>query len=163
MIGIVRAAGVALVAALALTGCSAADALSRVEQVKQDAGKAMLPAIMIGECSNLDVPDSEEATEVVDIPKLDCAQPHGWETYAEKQYALEDAYPGQNSIETDAGEFCHEEFEGFIGTPYDDSELDLQYLFPSEGTWTSLNDRTVTCLVGSPDNDIVGSLKGSRE
>ena len=163
MIGIVRAAGVALVAALALTGCSGADALTRVEQVKQDAGKAMLPAIAIGECSNLDVPDSAQATEVGDIPKADCGQPHGWETYAEKQYALEDAYPGQSSLETVAGEFCQEEFERFVGTAYDDSALELQYLFPSEATWTSLNDRTVTCLVGSPDNDIVGSLKGSKK
>ncbi|HRL47756.1 MAG TPA: septum formation family protein [Propioniciclava sp.] len=158
----VRTAGLALAAALLLSGCSANDALQRVEQVKQEAGKAMLPTIALGECTNLEIPETESGSQVSSIPKTDCAQPHGWEAYAEKEYPLDASYPGETAVQDEAGDFCSGEFETFLGVDYDSSEMELQYLYPTQDTWTSLNDRTLTCLVGSSSNDVVGSLKGTQ-
>lgn len=159
----IRTAGLALAAALLLAGCSATDALQRVEEVKQQAGKAMLPSIALGECTNLDMPEGEQGSQVTSIPKTDCAQPHGWEAYAEKDYPLDAAFPGVSAVEKEAGDYCAGEFEGFMGVDYDTSDMELQYLYPTKDTWTSLNDRTISCLVGTSSNDVVGSLKGTKK
>lgn len=70
----IRKAGLALAAALLLAGCSATDALQRVEEVKQQAGKAMLPSIALGECTNLDMPEGEQGSQV-DVHPQDRLRP----------------------------------------------------------------------------------------
>lgn len=155
---------VALVAAVTLlSACSSV--ADRVGQVQQEAGKALLPQIAIGECTNLEFPegtDSSATTSVAEIEKVDCAQPHKWETFAEKQLPLADEYPGDSGMSVLADDFCAGEFEGFVGTAYDNSEIELTYLTPTAEGWSQLRDRTITCLVGSDAGDITGTLKGTQ-
>lgn len=109
----------------------------------------------------LEFPEEQATGEVTDIPTVDCAGPHKWEAYAEQQLAEGD-YPGDEEIVCLAEEFCYGEFETFIGTNYDESELDMTYLSPTGDGWTQLHDRTVTCLAGTEAGDITGSLKGAQ-
>ena len=154
----VRLAGAALglAAALVASGCS------QVSQITQEVAKqAMLPSIAVGECTNLEA--TTTTTQVDEIAKVPCDKAHGWETYAEKQYAIEDPYPGTQAIEQSTAQFCEDQFESFVGVGYDDSELEMQYMFPTEQTWTALIDRTITCLVGTSSNDLVGTVKGTKQ
>lgn len=151
-------AGLVLTAVLAASGCS------QVNQITQEVAKQTMPtSIAVGECTNLKIADTEEVTEIGAIAKVPCDGAHGWETYAEKQFAIEDAFPGEAALVQQAEAFCDAEFATFIGIDYDDSDLDMQYLFPSETTWTTLMDRTITCLVGTASNDVVGTLRGSKQ
>ncbi|QIK71150.1 hypothetical protein G7070_01175 [Propioniciclava coleopterorum] len=153
-----RAAAAAVAAALLLGGCSVGD---RLNTVKQEAGKAVLPSIAIGACTNLDLGTSDVATEVDQIPPVPCDKPHGWEAYAEKQFGIDDAFPGDAVLAGEAEQYCVDSFEGYVGADYDTSSLEMQYLYPTEQSWTRLVDRTITCLVGTPALDLVGSVKGS--
>ncbi|WP_232547562.1 septum formation family protein [Propioniciclava soli] len=140
-----------LVAALA-SGCS----------LLQQAQQAMTPSIAVGECT--DLPDVSTAeTEVSDIPTVDCAGPHAWEAYAEKVFGVDEEFPGAAEVDEAATTFCMGEFEGFIGLPYEASRYEAFYLYPTEETWTLLNDRTITCLVGLSDGGVTGSLADAAE
>lgn len=116
-----------------------------------------VPGIAVGQCTDLQLSTSE--TEVSAITTVDCALPHGWEAYAEHTFADGD-FPGVAAIQSQTTEFCLGEFEAFIGVPYEESEYELQYLYPTELTWTHVNDRLLTCLVGSASGGVTGSLKG---
>ena len=50
------------------------------------------------------------------------------------------------AIDSASFEICLEAFDGFVGTPYVDSELDIYYLIPSEESWSD-GDREVVCAV----------------
>lgn len=116
-----------------------------------------VPGIAVGQCTDLELSTGE--TEISAIPTVDCALPHGWEAYAEHTFADGD-FPGVAAIQSQTEEFCLGEFETFIGVPYEESEYELQYLYPTEFTWTRANDRLLTCLVGSDSGGVTGSLKG---
>lgn len=143
----------ALVAAVTLSGCSA---------VQEEDGKALLPQIAIGECTNLEFPEQDATAEVADITKVDCGEAHKWETFADKRLDLDGEYPGDEGMAAIAEEFCYAEFEPFVGVSYDDSVLDMTYLTPTPDGWAQLRDRTITCFVGSEAGDITGTLKGSN-
>lgn len=149
----------ALVAAVALSGCS--NVADRISQVQQEAGKAMLPQIAVGECTDLSFAD-DAASEVNEIVKVDCAQPHKYEAYAAKQIDLKGEYPGDGGVLAISDDFCVDAFEGYVGSAADDSELDMTYIYPTADGWTQLNDRTITCFVGSEDGGITGTVKGSH-
>ncbi len=105
-----------------------------------------------GQCLN--EPDSEE---VIDVEIVDCAEPHDLEVYRT------DDLPDQNFdpalIDSLSFEICLDAFDGFVGTPYVDSELDIYYLVPSEESWSE-GDREVVCAV----YDLSGAqLTGSAE
>lgn len=143
-----------LAGATLLTGCGAGNAVTEAIQ------KIMLPSIAVGECTDLEA--AETTQEVTDIPTVSCDSDHKWETFAEKQFDLEDAFPGSESILDAADEFCATEFATFVGAAYEDSAYELQYLYPTDGSWATLGDRTITCLIGLPEGGIVGTLKGAE-
>ncbi len=92
-----------------------------------------------GQC--LDEPSS---AEVADVELVHCAEPHDLEIYriAELTERSVDAV----AIDADSFDLCLESFDGFVGRPYADSELDIYYLMPSEGSWAS-GDRQLVCAV----------------
>ncbi len=143
-----------LTGATMLTGCGAGNAVTEAIQ------KIMLPSIAVGECTDLEA--AEESQEVTELPTVSCDTAHKWETFAEKQFDLNDSFPGDDGILQAADEFCAAEFATFVGAAYDDSAYELQYIYPTEGTWTTLGDRTITCLIGLPEGGVVGTLKGAE-
>lgn len=151
-------AGACAASLLVLTGCGSLE--GRVEQAQQDFGKAMLPSIAIGECTNLEG-TSEQDEQISDIPTVACDTPHKWEAYAEWQLDLAAEFPGLDALTSQAEDFCLKEFDAYIGTRYDDSELDLIPVTPTEDGWDRLRDRTVTCLVGL-ESGVTGTLKDSK-
>lgn len=153
------AAFVALAALLpALAGCSF---VSGIQEGVQEGLQSAVPSIAIGECTDLETPSSEGGDTVNEIVKVDCSQAHLWEAYAEETMD-DESYPGEQVAADRADTFCYDQFETYVGISYDESVYELVTLYPVEGSWTLLGDRTITCLVGDPQGGVVGSLKDAN-
>ncbi|TDQ51596.1 septum formation family protein [Actinorugispora endophytica] len=131
---------------LALSGCGI---------LEQLAGDDVF-TLVVGDCLS----SSTGEGEVSSVPTVDCAEPHDSEVYASHMIA-DGAYPGEDAIYTEAEEVCTTEFETFVGMAYLDSELDFEYLYPTEDSWNELDDREILCMVVDPAGQTTGSLEGA--
>ena len=50
------------------------------------------------------------------------------------------------------GDACLAAFEGYVGAAYDDSDLEITTLFPTEASW-KLGDRDIVCIAISNDGE----------
>lgn len=112
----------------------------------------------VGDCFNDDDDLSAEATEV---EVIDCELPHDNEIFFE--YSLEDGdFPGAETMLEDTLERCVDEFEGFVGTAYEDSDLDVFPIYPTDESWAE-GDRVVYCALYAVDlSKLTGSMEGAR-
>ena len=113
-----------------------------------------LRELEVGDCFDL-VDDPMAADRAVWL--LDCAEPHTHEVYDVLDYEGEGAgggepYPGVPVVQNWAEEQCYARFEGFVGTRWTLSELEIEVWWPSEESW-DLMDRSVICTVFSPTGD----------
>jgi len=105
--------------------------------------------------------DDEVLDEVSDVPVVDCAEPHDNEVYLLVDYTESDTFPGVTAIQDWTVGQCLEAFDTFIGEPYETSELDLGYLYPSADSWGN-GDRESVCFAFELDaSKITGSLQGA--
>lgn len=93
----------------------------------------------VGQCFN-----EPETDEVVDVEIVDCSEPHDLEVYEAAD--LPDQTFDAAAVDTAAFDICLDAFDGFVGTPYTESELDIYYLIPSEASWAD-GDREVVCAI----------------
>ena len=115
--------------------------------------------VRIGDCFN----DSEENALVSSIGGIPCNSPHDNEIYA-KTLIPQGEYPGEEPITDIAYQYCLESFEDFVGTSYEDSLLNITYLYPTQESWNSiLHDRDVFCIVYDMTGEkMLGSMENSR-
>ncbi len=145
MRGIRTASALAVVATagLALTGCSIFGNEDSVFSLE------------VGDCLNV----SDLGNQVQNIPTIDCSKPHEGEAYASTK--LDDGdFPGEEAVTTKAEAFCTGEFQGFVGTAYDESEVYAYFLTPSSDSWGQ-GDREVVCIAYLDGDTTTGTLKGS--
>ncbi|MFE6997740.1 septum formation family protein [Microbacterium sp. NPDC057659] len=112
----------------------------------------------VGDCMPSDQPYTDDSGEIVVVP---CSEPHSDEVF--HQYEMsQDVYPGDKATELEATETCREAFTDFVGTPFEDSELEYYGIWPNEDTWNQDDDRAVQCVVYDTDGDVVtGTLEGA--
>lgn len=103
-------------------------------------------------------PDETRMTETVTL--LPCRSLHDLEVYAVFPIRGKD-YPGTAAIDRVARS-CFPAFKDFVGKTYDDSVLEIFYLFPTRASWRLLGDDKVTCVLGHPKRQTRGTLKGTR-
>ncbi len=141
MTGRMAAALGALVMAGGIAGCSEEASLFDLE---------------VGDCFN----SSDIASEkILNVDVLECSEAHDIEIYASG--ALEgEEFPGRDGASQWAETYCYEQFEGFVGIPYEQSALVFNWIYPTSDTWESHGDREVLCLLQSPQ-PVTGSLRGS--
>ena len=102
---------------------------------------------------------SEVGGEVSSLPAVPCADPHDNEVYAIFDVSF-DAFPGDEAMGEAAFAQCLERFEGFVGSTYEESVLDITALYPSDRSWSVQNDREVVCAVYDMNlNKLTGSVK----
>ncbi|MDO5051593.1 MAG: septum formation family protein [Pseudoclavibacter sp.] len=130
-----------LAAALGLSGCSLL-------------GQESATSLEVGDC--LMDPNSEQ---VATVDTVDCAEPHDYEVYADKELPEGDFNPV--TVSQEAADFCTAEFTNFVGLPYEESELEAQPLTPTAETWKT-GDRLITCMITDPAGPSTGSLKGAN-
>lgn len=133
------AGGTLLASVALLTGCSL--------------GNTSAFDVKVGDCMN-----EQSATEVTDVPVVDCGEPHDEEIY--HLYDVADDIDVA-TIEDEAWTTCEDEFEPFVGLAYDESVLDYYILIPTEESYAN-GDRTVNCIVYEPDTKPTGSLAGAK-
>jgi hypothetical protein len=116
-----------------------------------------------GQCFN----DAGE-TIVDEVEVVDCADAHDYEIYAVDDYPADSGadYVGDEEIGTFVQTTCLDGFEAFVGMTYEESELDIYYLAPTEDSWGS-GDREVLCAAYLPGADgspepVEGTLEGSN-
>ena len=105
-------------------------------------------AIEVGDCLNL----PSEFSEVQSVEGVPCSEPHNAQAYAVFDLiGFGDEFPGSAAFDGQASEGCYNRFESFVGSPYDESELYIESLEPTKGSWTQLDDREIVCLLVLPD------------
>ncbi len=81
------------------------------------------------------------------MPLYDCTAPHDAEVYDEF-VMTQGSYPGEETTQAQAEQYCLDRFQPYVGTAYDQSALYLYYYYPTDGTWNSAaQDRLITCIV----------------
>lgn len=120
-------------------------------------GKVSVLSLKIGDCVQLPAGKEFDATDLTAVP---CAQSHDGEVYADQDLTLSGSYPGDDAITKATEDACVAAFAGYIGKAYDDSSLEVTYLYPRAKEWTR-GDKGITCLVTAASGQVTGSLKGS--
>jgi hypothetical protein len=119
-------------------------------------GSGNVFSLEVGDCFE----DIGTATEVTNVTKVDCAEPHFYEVYTIIE--LDDGdFPGDAAVEESAIQECFLGYEAYVGEAYGDSDLDFNWLVPTSGSWGG-GDREITCLIYDFTGDqLIGSIKGS--
>lgn len=138
-----------------LAACSTPEVRDETGEIVEG-GDTTAFQLQIGDCYDDSTGDVEG--EVSSVQTVPCSDPHMYEVYAE-QTRSETDFPGADAIVTMAEDYCGAEWEGFVGVPYEESALYLTYIYPTEQTWTQLDDRLITCVVYEPDTTHTGSLR----
>jgi hypothetical protein len=101
--------------------------------------------IQVGDCFDLPNPNGE----VTDVGGVPCTDPHDAEVYGTFDIDGTD-YPGTDRVTQLADRGCKQRFADFVGLAYRKSELEMQYLYPTERSWDAQDDREVVCSVTEP-------------
>lgn len=157
---VAAAAALSCTALIALTGCSLLGGADEPERDESgdvtEASDADAFSIRVGDCLESMDWGAEGFTTVPVIP---CAEEHESEVYAAVDLPDGD-YPGDESVATQADEYCYGEFQGFVGVAWEDSAYDYGYLSPSPESWEQ-GDREVLCMIMDPNGLTTGSLAGA--
>ena len=111
----------------------------------------------VGDCFD----DQDVETDILfDVPTVPCSAPHDNEIYFE--FTMTDAaYPGQQAALEAADERCFDEFEGFVGIDYFESDLEIFSIVPTSESWET-GDRTALCALYALDfSKLTGSMRGA--
>ena len=121
------------------------------------AGDLQANDLRVGDCFDL---KDREADEVGDVTARPCTTAHEFELFFTGSMA-DGAYPSDADFESFVEGACLPAFATYIGTAYEDSTLDLQWLQPTDDAWRE-GDRSVQCAVFHPDNaGLTTSVKDS--
>ncbi len=111
----------------------------------------------VGHCFN-----QVDETIVEEVEVIDCESLHDYEIYGVANHPAADGEPwvGEEEMQSFVDAECVERFEPFVDMNYEDSDLYIYYLAPTEETW-SQGDREVLCSLYLPDEQLEGSMEGS--
>jgi hypothetical protein len=156
----------ALVAGLALSGCSALESLTGADQaVRDEEGQVVrgndetdVFTLQVGDCLN----DGEIGETVTAVPTVPCDEPHDSEIYA--SFILGDTdFPGIDTILEEADAACLADYAEFVGVDYLESRFDFSYYHPTESSWQG-GDREILCLIYDPAGELItDTLEGIQE
>jgi hypothetical protein len=123
-------------------------------------------ALVAGDCfqdrSGLATADPDELVEAA-VVEVACDNAHDAEVYEVRTLpdAVDASFPGDLVVADTAAQGCAAAYEAFVGGPYPSANLEIAYLFPSEATWTELDDRRVICAVVTVDGtQLTGTAMG---
>ncbi|MGC3995100.1 MAG: septum formation family protein [Propionicimonas sp.] len=149
----------ALLGALLLAGCTASvDATSPAGSSPSAAtpSASAISHLEVGDCTGeLDL----SGAQISDVPTVACTSGHHWEVHAVVDVAG-DTYPGADALTAQADTACAASFEAYVGVEPAYSRFTSAYLTGDENAWAAPENRVITCLAGSEDNELTASAKG---
>nr|WP_256414337.1 MULTISPECIES: septum formation family protein [unclassified Frigoribacterium] len=113
--------------------------------------------LTVGDCFSFGGADAT-AEEVSMVDLRSCDEEHQNEVYLQDELTDADAYPGDEATAAEADDLCYGAFEGFIGLPWEESEVEYLYLTPTEQSWGQ-GDRSVLCYAYLYGDTSPGSLQ----
>jgi hypothetical protein len=117
-------------------------------------------ALRPGDCFDL----PEDLTEVSALPLVPCDEPHDAEVFGRADHPATPGapFPGPMVLIRFAYAECEDEaFTQHVGIPLERSELDMDVIYPDQGSWR-LGERTVVCFLFDPDGPLERPAAGSR-
>lgn len=122
------------------------------------AGCQSVLELKVGDCYN-----GGGEGEVSTVEAKQCTEPHESEVFATLTHPeASGPYPGQVALGFYADRECTNAFDAYVGVAYDESELFVSYLTPTEAGW-GRGDYIVTCVVTGADGEtLTGSMKDAR-
>lgn len=161
----------AVTTALIVVGCSGGQrppwelpAETPDERARRRGVEVSLADAEIGTCFRL--PDLLDDDPPRTVPSVPCREDHHYELYARVE--LDGSpYPGAAAAQELADAACKAEFEGYVGTAYEESVYYSEPVVPVRQAWDA-GDRVVHCLIYKPvegfePNEWRGSARGSAE
>jgi hypothetical protein len=119
--------------------------------------------VAVGTCFTLGPEETDQTLRLDDQVRLvDCASPHVGQMIASGDLQLPDtaAYPGDETLRTEASAECAALFEDFVGiSPADSAYGRLPFWYPNQPGWES-GDRRFACAVLEAESR-TGSLEDS--
>ena len=126
------------------------------------AGTVTVDELRVGDCF-----DAEDETEISEVQGFPCDEPHAYEVFAVAERDGE-AFPTEPQMDEIFTSVCVSAFEGYVGAPYETSEIYASMITPSESSWDD-GDREFTCYLFEPANEsltetvvLTESLRGAR-
>jgi len=114
--------------------------------------------LAVGDCLSEEISDKGE--EVTNVAATMCSEPHSQEIFASATVPDGD-FPGQDAVNTQAEKDCVGLFSDFVGVAYEESQLEISYLTPTEESWET-GDREILCTLYDPAGDTTGTLAGAN-
>lgn len=120
-------------------------------------GSEVATEAAVGECFQ----DPEDTSDVGELDKVDCDDAHDNEVIS--VFNLEgDDFPGADEVQSEAEGRCNEDFESYVGSTFEESDLDLFTISPTKETWVEADDREVICSVFALDgSSLEGTVRGT--
>lgn len=119
--------------------------------------------LRIDECFNRD--EGLSAGRTRDITTLvDCDDPHGFQIFFNLPYPADETveYPGDDIMEDFALAACYQGFEGWSGSIYETSALEIGVFAPDREEFEEQSYRTILCYVFRADGDVlVGTARNA--
>jgi Septum formation len=113
--------------------------------------------LRVGDCWDM---KDRSATTVDNVVARPCHESHEYEVIFVGSVAGE-TYPTDDAFQAFVENACLPAFGTYIGKAYEDSALDVSWLYPDPETWKS-GDRTVECSAYDPDNStLTASVRGA--
>lgn len=145
-----------------LTGCTAVEGLFGGESDAPRDGDGQVTAAAttspgsakVGDCLEK-IPDGE----FTELPVVPCDTEHRGEIFAETTLPDGD-FPGDKQVAEEGQTFCKDEFERFVGMPFDDSKLYYVAFYPTESSWEQ-KDRLIQCVLEA-DKPVTGTLENAK-
>ncbi|MFT4109985.1 septum formation family protein [Propionicimonas sp.] len=149
----------ALLATLLLAGCTGsgtAPSTGGSPATSATPSASALSHLAVGDCTgDLDL----SGAAISDVPTVPCTGDHHWEVHAVVAVAG-DTYPGADALTSRADTACAASFVEYVGVEPAYSRFTSAYLTGDENAWAAPENRVITCLVGSPDNELTASARG---
>jgi hypothetical protein len=122
-----------------------------------------IPTYVVGQCVD---GVGSGSTDTSKIRTTACANSHVGEVVGIDPIAGQDdgaAFPGVPTVEATAAERCPSLFAAYVGIAYENSRLEMFYVYPSAETW-GRGDRQIACFVTGPAGEkLTGSIAGTAQ
>ena len=90
-------------------------------------------------------------TSAFNVEVVECTAEHDGEVYHIEKLT-DSERPSDSELDDRMTEVCTSTFEGYVGAAYEDSDLEITTLFPTDGSW-KLGDRDIVCIAISNDGE----------
>lgn len=147
----------AIIAAVAIGGAVFAARRDDSGQIT-GAGNLSVFDLRVGDCYDLKDP---EADEVGDVDAKPCTEAHEFEVFYVGEIAGSE-FPDDDAIVQVVSDQCLPAFDAYVGKVYEESELYVFPITPSEESWGN-GDRDLLCSLFHPMQDeLTSSLRDSQ-